>query len=488
MITANQYAVSKQTIQNKHIKINLLNFKYQIVDELSGNCIGGSINIDANSDIRRSCNVELVVTDSSFSVESGNKIWLDKYIQIFVGIDNFTTGEIEWFNQGIYMIDAPSYTYDAVTHTLSFSGLDLMAKLTGQRNGYIASQQTLIPQGSSVRNAIIATVRDLGGFTRYIVEDCTLRDSTVQTVPYDIVVNQGGTVYDVLVALRDILPYYQIYFDIDGVFHYERIPMGIDEQVVADDDLFKQIVISENISTDFSSVKNSIEVFGADIETTYFATDVEVVSQTADRINLNLVVPDFVVGLDYDYTEYEYIGFTMPFAVVDKMVVMSVNDYTLQIAIDYRDNDATNVRDLASNTSYIISLGHIGYRDIWKLYDYGQFHALVKDENPNSPFNVNGSVGEIYLPLYDGEYSNIMGSELCYERARYELYLHTNIHDNITMNCVPVYYFDVNQLIKHAKEDTTEQTYYLIQGISFDLSVDGTMSINAMRFYNFWLE
>lgn len=493
MITANQYAVSKQTIQNKHIKINLLNFQLSPVDELSGNCIGGSINVDANADIRRTCNIEMVVTDSSFAVESGSKIWLDKYIQILVGIDSFITGETEWFNQGIFIIDAPSYTYDAITHTLSFGGLDLMAKFTGQRNGYIPSIQTVVPQGSSVRNAIISTITQLGGFTKYVVEDCRLRDGTIQTVPYDIVINQGGTIYDLLVALRDILPYYQIYFDVDGVFHYEQIPMTTDDQVIADDDLFKQIVISENISTDFSAIKNSVEVFGADIEATYFAT---AVTKTADGdwTRITLTVPDYTVSAFGSLpNDYIYFGFTMPSNVVSSKVEIVLTDGTnatnVTALMDYLTGEFKgNVENLTSGQSYLIAVGHIGYRDIWKLYNYEQFHAIAKDENPNSPFDINGSVGEIYLPLYDGEYSNIVGTELCYERAKYELYLRTNIHDNITLSCVPVYYFDVNQLIKHAKEDTTEQKLYLIQSMTLDLSVDGTMSINAMRFYDFWSE
>ena len=59
----------------------------------------------------------------------------DKFIQPFVGYENIYTGEIQWYNQGIYLINAPSYSYDATNNTLSFSGLDLMSKLTGLRNG-----------------------------------------------------------------------------------------------------------------------------------------------------------------------------------------------------------------------------------------------------------------------------------------------------------------------------------------------------------------
>ena len=106
------------------------------VGELQGNVISGSINIDANSDLRRSCTLSFVVTDSSFNVEAGGKIWLDKLIKIQVGIDSIRTGQTVWTKMGIFLINQPSYTYDAKTRTLSFQGVDLAAKLTGLRNGY----------------------------------------------------------------------------------------------------------------------------------------------------------------------------------------------------------------------------------------------------------------------------------------------------------------------------------------------------------------
>lgn len=476
MITANQYAVSKQSIQNKHIKINLLNFEYQTVAELSGNVLSGSISIDANSDIRRTCNIECVVTDSSFEVGEANYIWLDKYIQILIGIDNILTGEIEWFNQGIYLIDAPSYTYDAVTHTLAFTGLDLMAKLTGQRNGYLEGITTIIYQGANVREAIIQTISQLGGFTKYVVEECVLRDGTVQEVPYDIIIEQGGTIYDLLVQLRDIMPYYEIYFDVDGVFHYDKIPTGENEPVIADDDIFNNIIISADVNTDFSAVKNAIEVYGRDVEANYFATEVAVSNNI-----INLTIPDFEsTGVAMDYLVF---GFTIPSNIVAP-IGLTINNDSLGTLIDYTSGDVlyvTNPTLLEQDKSYIVMMG-AGQRGTleWKLYPYEQFHALVEDTNPDSPFYINKPIGRIYQPLYGGEYDNIISNELCYERAKYELYLATNMQNDITLTCAPVYYFDVNQLVRRKFKD------YIIKSINIGLGVDETMTITAIRYYPFY--
>ena len=267
-ITQNDYNIIKQRNTERYIKLNLLDFNYNIVDELSGNMLSCSVRCDADSDLRRSCNVSFVVTDNGYEVGAGNRIWLNKYIQLYIGLKNIYTQEIQWYNQGIYLIDAPSYEYNATTHTLSFAGLDLMSKLTGARNGQLPGIPTVIKQGENVRQAIIATLA-LGGFTKYIVEECKVNNA-IQPVPYDIQIDQGGYVFDILSKLRDILPKYQMYFDVDGVFHYEPIPSGEDEPVLITDDIWNSVVTGETINTDFTTVKNYIEVYGRTHEVQYY--------------------------------------------------------------------------------------------------------------------------------------------------------------------------------------------------------------------------
>ena len=53
-IGAEDYNVLKQQYIKKYIRLELLDFQYNIVDELSGNMTKCSINVDSNSDLRRS--------------------------------------------------------------------------------------------------------------------------------------------------------------------------------------------------------------------------------------------------------------------------------------------------------------------------------------------------------------------------------------------------------------------------------------------------
>ena len=136
MITENLYQMTKSSYRRIKLRVDLLSFSFQVVGNIEGNVVSGSITIDANADIRRVADVSLVVTDSSFEIGEDRKIWLDKYIQIYVGMVDYAENT-EWVNMGIYLIDNPTRTYNATTHTLSFSAYDLMSKMTGLRNGQL---------------------------------------------------------------------------------------------------------------------------------------------------------------------------------------------------------------------------------------------------------------------------------------------------------------------------------------------------------------
>ena len=306
-LTQQDYNILKQKYIRKYIKIDLLDFKYNIVDELSGNCISFSNTIDANSDLRRGCSVEMVITDSSFEIKAGSKIFLDRYIRPYVGYENNLTGEIIWYNKGIYLINSPSWRYNGSTNVMSFDALDLMSKMTGLRNGYLEGIPTIISQGENVRKAIIDTIA-LAGFDKYIVEECQTENDygemVEQEVPYDIEIDQGGTVYDILTALRDIIPNYEMFFDEDGVFHYQMIPTGDDEPNILDDSLLTELVMDEVINTDFESVKNYIEVYGHTWDLEYYS------SASTTKVDGAVITPTFADTMLL--TEYTTIGLSLP--------------------------------------------------------------------------------------------------------------------------------------------------------------------------------
>lgn len=463
-ITDAQFRTASQSIQNKYIRLELLNYQFQTVDSLEGVATSGSITIDANSDMRRTASITLVVKDSSFQVTPGGKIWLDKYIRIWVGIDSFATGGIEWTNCGIYIIDAPNYQYDAATNILTLTLLDLMAKLTGVRNGYLPGIPVVLSAGESIRQAIIDTLA-LGGFTSYIVEE----PPSPGTIPNDLEFSQGATVYDLLAGLRDIYPNYEIFIGNDNVFYYKPIPTGEGDPVLVDDTLWKNIVVSEQVDVDFQNVKNVIEVWGRTHDPAHFSTETTVSGST-----INLTIADVT-----EYTEDMIYGFTL----TDNP---GYTDMSLQIG----SLTAYPIYLLDGETPAIINAeeGEIYYcvqfkGTYWLWLGHLQSYGYAEDDNPDSPFYTQGTVGEIRLPLFDSDYANCFTDELAQQRAERELFLHSSMNNSVTLTCVPVYWMDVNIVASYSSLNTKETNLYLIKSINIGLAPTDTMTVNMIRLY-----
>lgn len=465
------YNILSQQIITKYIKLEILNFQYNVVDEISGNLTAMSVNIDSDSDLRRSCNLTFVVTDASFDVKAGNKIWLDKLCRPWVGYENIYTGKIQWYNQGIYLINAPSWRYNATTHELSLAGLDLASKLTGLRNGELEGIPTKIPAGSSVREAMIAAI-ELAGFTKYTISECKDVDGNIIAVPNDIEIAQGGTVWNIVTQLRDILPRYETFFDVDGVFIYQPIPTGSGDPVIIDDTIWPNLLIDESINNDFESVKNYIEVYGRTLDPSYFSTNT-----TYSNATLSLTVADYPTAL----TDNTIVGFTTPSTgdiSATSGISLKMNSLAASVLYEYGTNNPVTHLD---NETYYVAY----YNQGWYLMGHQQPVGIAYDDNPDSPFYVNGSIGRIRHVLYGGEYENITSDKLALERAKYELWKATRLQDSITLTSIPNPWLDVNVLISHAIRGKSQENaaQYIIKSISTDYGIEGTQSINAITYY-----
>lgn len=463
MPTNAQFQTSLQTIQSRYIKLELLNYQYQTVDEISGVCASGNISIDANSDMRQTASLILIVKDSSFEVEPNARIWLDKYIRLWVGIQSTRTGEVEYVNRGMFIIDSPSYEYSPETNTLSLNLLDLMAKLSGERNGYLHGVDYVLKAGENIRQAIIDTLA-LGGFTKYIVEEAPFPS----VIPNDLEFSQGSTIYDLLSGLRDIYPYYEMYFDVNGTFFYKRRPTGENDPVVVDDSLFTHIVTNEKIEVDFQNVKNAIEVWGRTHEPAHYSTSTKVENDV-----ISLEIADVVAYSDdvvYGFTLTDTKDLTAP-----KLKINSLTEYPIK-------------NDGGSDTKIVAEAGDVYFcvqfkGTYWRWLGHLQAYGYAENTNVESPFYTSGSVGKILLPLYDGDYANCITDDLAQQRADYELWLHTNLNDTVTLSCVPVYWLDVNELVEYTLQRNGKKRKYLITSIQMGLAPTDNMTITMSRYY-----
>ncbi len=469
VLTQQQIQLLKQPIIQRYVKLYLLNFELQRVNEISGNLISCSVSGDGNSDLRHNCNVSLVVTDSSFDIQAGGQIWLDKFIQPQIGTVDIYTQEIVWENQGVFLINSPSWDYDATTNTLSFEGLDLVSKLTGLRNGELEGLPTTIAQGENVREAIIATLA-LAGFTKYVVSECINADGSIQEVPYDLTVKQGSTVWDLLKLLRDILPQYQMYFDKEGIFHYDLIPSGQNMPSTFDDDLLKNVLIKEKINTDFENVKNYIEVYGKTHSVNFFSSTTSVSGG-----NFSLTISSLA-----SIEEYVMIGWVTSSAIDNINITLNVNNTGAKNLVDY---NGSNINSLDSNTYYVAQYQDNG---TWLFLGHLQPQAIFTDTNPESPFYINGTTGIIRHVCTGGDYDNIQSDYLALQRAKLEIYWRCRLNDNITLNTIPIPWIDVNILFTHAIKNSGNNEQWIIDKYSVDYSETGEMTITAHKYYPYY--
>lgn len=306
-LTQEQIETLKQNLRNKKIRIELLDYDLKTVDTIEGQVISGSLTSNADNDIRRSGNLEIAIPVNygkisileqvdGFTIEAGGKIWLDKYVKIYVGIENIfsETGEIVWYNRGVFLINNPTRTMNADTFSLSFECIDLMAKLTGSRQGQLTGLATTIEKGyydeqgvyqkTKTRDALVSIITELAGITQYTIYPIPAK---YEYLPYDIKVGIGATVYDLLKQIMDILSTWQMYFDNDGVFVIEPIPSGENGIVYDIDD---EQYISDVMNCDFENVKNQVVIYGRLNTLTYYTENTDENQENVQYIDNSLIL------------------------------------------------------------------------------------------------------------------------------------------------------------------------------------------------------
>ena len=381
MSTQEEYNVTKQKYRKLYAKIDILNYNFQIVGTLIGNVIGNpSFSNDSTSDIRRTCGIQLYPKDSSFDIKQGGKLWIDKYIQIYIGIYNEDIQDITYTNMGIYIINNPSQTYDATQNIITISGLDLMARLTGMRNGNLEGMPYEIPQGSNVKNVLIDLI-SLFGFTSYVIADYPI------PTPYDINIDAGGVAYDIITEILNILPNYQAYFDVNGTFYFGRIPNGTNEQIRVTDDLWNSTLISYTKDYDYENVKNYIEVLGQTHENiTYELGSVVVVNDMYHNRYETQTPIDIDPTVDRSFTASFVTPSVLLGSNINPTLYVKTNDTDLHIVGKIYDGKG-NIPTLLPNSYYVI----VGY-----FFD-GSYHISNTSNVSNNIVSVDNNNGVISI-------------------------------------------------------------------------------------------
>ena len=133
------YELNQYQHKEIYAKVISLNFQEDPLEQIEGRVTGGSINIDGNSAVRRTCSLTLVAKDvniTDFYWGVSNKFTLE------IGVKNDINPEypeIIWFKQGIFVIASFNSSLTNNNYTISISGKDKMCLLNGDLGGSLHS-------------------------------------------------------------------------------------------------------------------------------------------------------------------------------------------------------------------------------------------------------------------------------------------------------------------------------------------------------------
>lgn len=139
--------VDRMRVKEQYIKITVLDFQENPIEEIQGRVTGGSLNLDGNSSIRRTCNLSMITDNYSNDLASVNSLLsINKKINLETGFLNTTDFykdyDIIWFPLGVYVIINPSISHSENGINISLQLKDKMCLLNGECGGVLPSSVT----------------------------------------------------------------------------------------------------------------------------------------------------------------------------------------------------------------------------------------------------------------------------------------------------------------------------------------------------------
>lgn len=547
ILTQDDLMLPLQNSQSLVIRVEVLDSKTQSKIGIITGIVSGSVSINGESDIRHTCNLSIQPTIlENIKLEEGNLVWLDKDIRLSIGMWNWRLNDYIWYSFGNYVYTDTSSTYDQTTNQLTVNCSDYMAKLDGTKNGQLGALVISYPAYEEnpetgepityniIRNAIIETLEKLCRITNYRIDDIgeykampeynddweKYREENVNiwnTIPYDQEFSCGCTVLSILTTFRDLYPNYEMYFDMDtNTFICQLKPMCYEDDIFIDDKYIQKVFISENSSTDMTTVKNVCEVWGQSFENDYYSEEVTYA---------NNVYSCFINGYEEKYYNGDIIGLKIP-EVNALGAQININNFGTIGIYDESNEIAVSAGKMKADTVYTFKIKkkRIDGNDQIRAYLLGEWqaHAInvltdgtasnqkVTDSEgvefvlyskeyfkhfyncervdfqivPDSPFTVQ-KLGEILDVKTGGEFENITSDDLAADRAKWENWKNCRLTDNITITTKILPWLYVNKKVSYKSHSSGELHQYIITSISHDLS-NNTSSITMYRFYPYY--
>lgn len=221
-------------VKEQFVRITILSWKEEIIQEIQGRVISGNVNISSSSIVRRTANLTLFAPEQKNDLTNIDQlISINKKIKIELGIVNtipeYTDiinnqninyqdmyGDIVWFPLGIYVIFNPNVSHSASGVTISIQLRDKMCLLNGDAGGVIPAAttfnviQTELQNGDievtypTISRIIRECVNHLGGqdLSKIIIEDLEQRAKRVLRYIGDMPLYEVKTSNDYIYTLE----------------------------------------------------------------------------------------------------------------------------------------------------------------------------------------------------------------------------------------------------------------------------------------------
>ena len=468
-VTGKDIALVNQHSQTRYSMLRVINREKNTVCTITGYYISGGVEIDEASNIRRTANVTMTVFNDDLTNLA--YLYMNYYIRLYEGIEDNDTMRVTWYLQGTFIINQSSIKFNKDTKTLSFTLSDLMTDLTGDRAGVLHAYSSITKNSQRIDDVMKNVLKICGVEDYDITPICVTRKSfnwwdEKQSeedflVPYDLEFSTGVTAYDILDKLVNLYPNWEMFFDLDGKFICQRRVTEEDNSyVVMDDENFKGLIISENISIDWNKVKNVVEVWGKNGNYYGEAHDKNPESpfNVAATQELRMV----------EHKDQVYDRYKETTEKAQKEAQDNVDKTKKEIGVTV----ATIVKDQVSLA--LLQSGGGSSAEIKKL----------QDEIDKNKKNLNYLKHN--LKVYESQVKGVLevsGDDMAKEWAEQLLYENCRMQDSITLECIGLPFLNNTgcKISYRSKLDDKIRTY-VIKSISHSFD-NNTTTINAIRFY-----
>lgn len=140
--------IDRISLKEEFAKITILNWQELPIEDIQGKVSSGTLNINGNSSLRRTCNLTILIDENNSNITSvKNSLSINKKIKLDIGIKNNTSQYSEydliWFPLGTYIISSVSITNtNSQITSASLQLKDKMCLLNGECGGLLPASVT----------------------------------------------------------------------------------------------------------------------------------------------------------------------------------------------------------------------------------------------------------------------------------------------------------------------------------------------------------